>query len=193
MNWDAFLNPHFYNAGVFLKNRETGYFTDKYPDKFKIALYDTTIYNEIATDSAIVKSNSSALKPHLNRVMCTLEQENQEYIIIWEAPKIEPPEFRLYYDDKGSVITYTCDKIPGNYIVIDAKTSFMYTKSSGWKEYPTPNVIHLYDFIGELENENYRPDMKYFSPKIYQPFFEKEITFIEKCKTFLKNIVNKMK
>ena len=49
-------------------------------------------------------------------------EENQEYIIIWEAPKIEPPEFRLYYDDKGSVITYTCDKIPGNYIVIDAQT-----------------------------------------------------------------------
>lgn len=46
----------------------------------------------------------------------------EEYVIIWEAPKIEPPEFRLYYDDKGKIITYTCDKIQGNYIVIDAQT-----------------------------------------------------------------------
>ena len=48
--------------------------------------------------------------------------ENEDYIIIWEAPKIEPPEFRLYYDDKGNVVTYTCEKIPGKYIVIDALT-----------------------------------------------------------------------
>ena len=47
---------------------------------------------------------------------------NEDYIIIWEAPKLEPPEFRLYYDDKGKVVTYTCDKLPGNYIVIDALT-----------------------------------------------------------------------
>lgn len=46
-----------------------------------------------------------------------------EQFIIFEAPKIEPPEFRLYYDDKGKVITYSGDKsIEGNYIVIDALT-----------------------------------------------------------------------
>lgn len=45
-----------------------------------------------------------------------------ETVIIWEAPKISPPEFRLYYDDAGKVITYTCEKMPGQYIVIDAKT-----------------------------------------------------------------------
>lgn len=27
-------------------------------------------------------------------------------------------EFRLYYDDNGKVITYTCDDLPGNYLVI---------------------------------------------------------------------------
>jgi hypothetical protein len=51
------------------------------------------------------------------------ENNQEEYIIIWEAPKIEPPEFRLYYDEHGAVICYTGDKsITGNYIVIDALT-----------------------------------------------------------------------
>ena len=47
----------------------------------------------------------------------------EDYVITWEAPKIEAPEFRLYYDDKGAVICYTGDKsIQGNYIVVDAIT-----------------------------------------------------------------------
>lgn len=47
----------------------------------------------------------------------------EDYVITWEAPKIEAPEFRLYYDDKGAVICYTGDKsMQGNYIVIDAMT-----------------------------------------------------------------------
>jgi hypothetical protein len=46
----------------------------------------------------------------------------EEYVITWEAPVIEKPEFRLYYDDKGHVVTYTCEKLEGNYIVIDALT-----------------------------------------------------------------------
>ena len=48
--------------------------------------------------------------------------EEQDVVIIWEAPKIIPPEFRLYYDEKGNVVTYTCEKLDGNYIVIDALT-----------------------------------------------------------------------
>jgi hypothetical protein len=48
--------------------------------------------------------------------------DEQDVIIIWEAPKIVPPEFRLYYDEKGNVVTYTCEKLEGNYIVIDALT-----------------------------------------------------------------------
>lgn len=45
-----------------------------------------------------------------------------EHILIWEAPPIIKPEFRLYYDDKGKVLFYTCDKPEGKYIVIDANT-----------------------------------------------------------------------
>ena len=47
---------------------------------------------------------------------------DNDIIIIWEAPKIVTPEFRLYYDEAGKVICYTCEKLEGNYIVIDAIT-----------------------------------------------------------------------
>lgn len=50
------------------------------------------------------------------------ENTDDEIVIIWEAPKIVPPEFRLYYDDSGKVICYTCEKPEGNYIVIDSLT-----------------------------------------------------------------------
>ena len=45
-----------------------------------------------------------------------------EHQVIWEAPPIVKPEFRLYYDERGKVITYTCDKLEGTYIVVDALT-----------------------------------------------------------------------
>ena len=45
-----------------------------------------------------------------------------EMVVIWETQKVDKPEFRLYYDDKGSVTGYTCEKLEGNYIVIDAIT-----------------------------------------------------------------------
>jgi hypothetical protein len=45
-----------------------------------------------------------------------------EQMIIWEAPVIVKPEFRLYYDERGSVLFYTCEKPEGNYIVIDTAT-----------------------------------------------------------------------
>jgi len=51
-----------------------------------------------------------------------VSQNVEEVIILWEAPKVEKPEFRLYYDDAGKVITYTCEKLIGKYIVIDAAT-----------------------------------------------------------------------
>ena len=35
---------------------------------------------------------------------------------------MEPIELRLYYDDKGNVLFYTCDKPEGNFIVIDKQT-----------------------------------------------------------------------
>lgn len=45
-----------------------------------------------------------------------------EFIVIWESQKVDKPEFRLYYDDKGNVVGYTCEELEGNYIVIDATT-----------------------------------------------------------------------
>lgn len=51
-----------------------------------------------------------------------MDNNEEDYTIIWEAPIIEKPEFRLYYDDQGYIICYTCDKLEGNYIVIDALT-----------------------------------------------------------------------
>ena len=48
--------------------------------------------------------------------------DDEKLIVIWEANKIEKPEFRLYYDEKGSVVTYTCEKLDGNYILIDSTT-----------------------------------------------------------------------
>lgn len=33
-----------------------------------------------------------------------------------------PVEFRLYYDESGKVITYSCEKLEGQYILVDAQT-----------------------------------------------------------------------
>lgn len=51
-----------------------------------------------------------------------MSDDTEDHIIIWEAPVIEKPEFRLYYDEKGYVTTYTCEKPEGNYVVIDTTT-----------------------------------------------------------------------
>ena len=39
---------------------------------------------------------------------------------VFEPPP--PPEFRLYYDDRGNVLFYTGEKPEGNYIVVDTQT-----------------------------------------------------------------------
>lgn len=56
-----------------------------------------------------------------------MEQDlNKEYpdgsMLIWEPAPLIKPEFRLYYDDTGHVICYTCEKLEGNYVVVDAST-----------------------------------------------------------------------
>ena len=52
-----------------------------------------------------------------------MSNDEKDYIILWEQPKLKPPEFRLYYDDNGNVLSYNGDKSgTGNYIVIDAPT-----------------------------------------------------------------------
>jgi hypothetical protein len=48
--------------------------------------------------------------------------DEEEYVIVWEAPEIVKPEFRLYYDKRGNVLFYTCEKPDGDYIVIDTLT-----------------------------------------------------------------------
>ena len=45
-----------------------------------------------------------------------------DHIVIYETVEAPKPEFRLYYDDSGKVLFYTCEKPEGNYIVIDAQT-----------------------------------------------------------------------
>ena len=45
-----------------------------------------------------------------------------ENLFVWVAPAIEKPEFRLYYDDIGTIICYTGEKLEGNYIVVDTQT-----------------------------------------------------------------------
>jgi len=47
---------------------------------------------------------------------------NNDHFVFFEAPKIEPPEFRLYYDDEGKVLFYTGEKPEGKYLVIDSST-----------------------------------------------------------------------
>jgi hypothetical protein len=49
-------------------------------------------------------------------------ENKDDYVIVWEAPIITPPELRLYYDDKGNVLFYTAEKVEGKYIVIDNQT-----------------------------------------------------------------------
>lgn len=53
-----------------------------------------------------------------------MAQENKEdYVMFFEAPKIEPPEFRLYYEEgTGKVLFYSCEKPEGKFIVIDSVT-----------------------------------------------------------------------
>lgn len=52
-----------------------------------------------------------------------MSNDDEDIIILWEAPKIVPPEFRLYYEkDTGKVVCYTCEKLEGDYIIIDAVT-----------------------------------------------------------------------
>jgi hypothetical protein len=43
-------------------------------------------------------------------------------VVIFQAPKIEAPELRVYYNDDGDVLFYTCDKVDGKYLVIDNLT-----------------------------------------------------------------------
>lgn len=47
---------------------------------------------------------------------------DEEQTFVFVAPEIEKPELRLYYDDNGKVVCYSCEKLDGNYIIIDTQT-----------------------------------------------------------------------
>ena len=48
--------------------------------------------------------------------------EEEKFIIVWEQPELAEVERRLYYDDNGYVLFYTCEKPEGKYIVFDDMT-----------------------------------------------------------------------
>ena len=50
-----------------------------------------------------------------------IEINGVEYLVAEETVP-EPVEFRLYYNDDGSVKHYTCEKLDGDYIIIDQQT-----------------------------------------------------------------------
>ena len=51
------------------------------------------------------------------------EPLKEDYVLVFEAPVITPPEFRLYYDEStGRVLFYTCEKPEGKFLVIDRQT-----------------------------------------------------------------------
>jgi hypothetical protein len=47
---------------------------------------------------------------------------NGEEQVLFEEVENTEVEFRLYYDNDGKVLFYTCEKPEGNYIVIDSQT-----------------------------------------------------------------------
>lgn len=49
-----------------------------------------------------------------------MEQIEETFTFI--APKIELPELRVYYDNDGNIICYSCEKLDGNFLVIDKET-----------------------------------------------------------------------
>ncbi len=47
--------------------------------------------------------------------------DGEEQVVI-ENVVSEPIEFRLYYDENGMALFYTCEKPEGNYVVVDKQT-----------------------------------------------------------------------
>jgi len=49
-----------------------------------------------------------------------VEIDGVEYLVTEEV-KTDPIEFRVYYDEKGTILFYTCEKPEGNYLIIDTQ------------------------------------------------------------------------
>ena len=50
-----------------------------------------------------------------------IEINGVEYLVTEEV-KTDPIEFRVYYDEMGKLLFYTCDRPEGNYLIVDALT-----------------------------------------------------------------------
>ena len=57
----------------------------------------------------------------MNEQIKIITIDGVEYFAIEESQKQEI-EFRVYYDDNGKILFYTCEKPEGNYLVIDRDT-----------------------------------------------------------------------
>jgi hypothetical protein len=54
--------------------------------------------------------------------MATIETDEDLLNLLYSlGASQKPPEFRLYYDENGKVIHYTCEDLAGNYIVVDSQ------------------------------------------------------------------------
>ena len=51
-----------------------------------------------------------------------IDSEFEKFLTEFKPTLKAEVEFRLYYNDDGSIICYSCDKLEGKYIVIDALT-----------------------------------------------------------------------
>lgn len=75
-----------------------------------------------------------------------MSDNKDNYVMVFEAPKIELPEFRLYYDQNtGNVLFYTCEKLEGTYIVVDritfASARYDIRVIDGRIEYSNPSSV----------------------------------------------------
>ena len=50
------------------------------------------------------------------------ELEFEKFLKEYQPIELKQPDFRLYYNDDGSIICYSCENLEGNYVLIDAQT-----------------------------------------------------------------------
>jgi hypothetical protein len=50
------------------------------------------------------------------------ELEFERFLNEYQPIERKSPEFRLYYNEDGSIICYSCEKLEGKYLVIDPQT-----------------------------------------------------------------------
>lgn len=55
-------------------------------------------------------------------ILAKVVEIDGEEVVILENTPTEAVEFRLYYDNFGKILFYTCEKLEGNYLIIDKQT-----------------------------------------------------------------------